>query len=279
MLAALADYVLKAEAVGYFGKGPQLVRFFGLFYSVTGLAAVLIQALARTPRARAAGPRRLGGEPPGRGRSGRSARFCAAVSLARHPSARARRRRAQLNFPRRLRAALHPVDARRRSARPSRSSTSRFDCAGKGAGAVLILVLVQPCAVARVCGAESRRRAGGRGRVPRGAPTPGGIRERARRRAATPGRGPGAGGRVLDGRLHGRQKHGRSRPAAVLRALGSAGPVQTAARAGRSGGRGHHRVPFGRPRADSRCAAATRLAIRSSSALSCRCWRGTTSCA
>ena len=43
MLAALVDYLLKAEAVGYFGKGPQLVRFFGLFYSGTSLAAVLIQ--------------------------------------------------------------------------------------------------------------------------------------------------------------------------------------------------------------------------------------------
>jgi membrane associated rhomboid family serine protease len=43
MVAALADYLLKAEAVAYFGKGPQLVRFFGLFYSLTGLAAVLIQ--------------------------------------------------------------------------------------------------------------------------------------------------------------------------------------------------------------------------------------------
>ena len=45
MLAALADYLLKAEAVAYFGQGPQLVRFFGLFYAGTGLAAVLIQAL------------------------------------------------------------------------------------------------------------------------------------------------------------------------------------------------------------------------------------------
>jgi hypothetical protein len=45
VLAALADYILKAEAVAYFGKGPQLVRFFGLFYSGTGLAAVLVQAL------------------------------------------------------------------------------------------------------------------------------------------------------------------------------------------------------------------------------------------
>lgn len=45
VLAALADYLLKAEAVAYFGRGPQLVRFFGLFYSGTGLAAVLVQAL------------------------------------------------------------------------------------------------------------------------------------------------------------------------------------------------------------------------------------------
>jgi hypothetical protein len=44
MLGALTDYLLKAEAVAYFGRGPQLVRFFGLFYSLTGLAAVVIQA-------------------------------------------------------------------------------------------------------------------------------------------------------------------------------------------------------------------------------------------
>ena len=43
LVAALADYVLKAETVASFGKGPQLVRFFGLFYSFTGLAAVLVQ--------------------------------------------------------------------------------------------------------------------------------------------------------------------------------------------------------------------------------------------
>src|SRR4051812_33552745 len=42
MVAGLADYVLKAEAVAFFGQGPQLVRFFGLFYAFTGLAAVLI---------------------------------------------------------------------------------------------------------------------------------------------------------------------------------------------------------------------------------------------
>jgi ATP:ADP antiporter, AAA family len=45
MIGALADYLLKAEAVAYFGRGPHLVRFFGLFYSATGLAAVLIQTL------------------------------------------------------------------------------------------------------------------------------------------------------------------------------------------------------------------------------------------
>jgi len=45
MLAALVDYLLKAEAVAYFGKGQPLVRFFGLFYSGTALSAVLIQAL------------------------------------------------------------------------------------------------------------------------------------------------------------------------------------------------------------------------------------------
>ena len=44
MLAALVDYLLKAEAVAYFGPGQQLVRFFGLFYAGTALAAVLVQA-------------------------------------------------------------------------------------------------------------------------------------------------------------------------------------------------------------------------------------------
>jgi ATP/ADP translocase len=44
MLAALVDYLLKAEAVAYFGRGPHLVRFFGLFYAGTALTAVLIQA-------------------------------------------------------------------------------------------------------------------------------------------------------------------------------------------------------------------------------------------
>ncbi len=44
LLGALVDYLLKAEAVVYFGRGQHLVRFFGLFYAGTGLAGVLIQA-------------------------------------------------------------------------------------------------------------------------------------------------------------------------------------------------------------------------------------------
>ena len=45
MLAALVDYLLKAQAVAYYGKGEPLVRFFGLFYAGTGSAAFLIQAV------------------------------------------------------------------------------------------------------------------------------------------------------------------------------------------------------------------------------------------
>jgi len=46
VLASLVDYLLKAEAVAYFGKGEPLVRFFGLFYAVTGFAAFFLQATA-----------------------------------------------------------------------------------------------------------------------------------------------------------------------------------------------------------------------------------------
>jgi hypothetical protein len=44
LLGTFADYLLKSEAVVYFGKGQHLVRVFGLFYCGTGLAAMLIQA-------------------------------------------------------------------------------------------------------------------------------------------------------------------------------------------------------------------------------------------
>ena len=42
-LTALVDYLLKAEAVAYFGRGPHLVRFFGVFYACTAVTAVLVQ--------------------------------------------------------------------------------------------------------------------------------------------------------------------------------------------------------------------------------------------
>ena len=44
-LAALTDYLLKAEVVSWFGKGEPLVRFFGLFYAGTALAAFSLQAV------------------------------------------------------------------------------------------------------------------------------------------------------------------------------------------------------------------------------------------
>ena len=108
MLGALVDYLLKAEAVAYFGRGPQLVRFFGLFYSGTAVVAMVVQAsLGRLALERLG----LGG------------------SVASHPAMvgaasllgfvlpspwrgilprGARHRRAQFDVPRRIRAALHP---------------------------------------------------------------------------------------------------------------------------------------------------------------------------
>lgn len=53
VVAAFVDYLLKAEAVAFFGRGDALVRFFGLFYAGTGLVAMLIQsALGRLALAR-----------------------------------------------------------------------------------------------------------------------------------------------------------------------------------------------------------------------------------
>jgi len=141
MLAALVDYLLKAEAVGYFGKGPHLVRFFGLFYAGTALAAVAIQAsLGRFVLGRLG----LGGSvathpaivgvasvlgfvlpPPWRGilpRSldvvVRSSIFRAGYELLYTPLAEATKR-----------SAKSVIDV-------------ACDCAGKGTGALLILLLV-----------------------------------------------------------------------------------------------------------------------------------------
>jgi ATP/ADP translocase len=141
MLGALADYLLKAEAVAFFGKGPDLVRFFGLFYSGTGLAAVLIQTFVGRF---ALGRLGLGG------------------SVASHPAVVGA---ASLLgfvlpspwrgiFPRAFDVVVHNstfragyellytplAEATKRSAKSLIDVAC--DCAGKGAGAVLILVLV-----------------------------------------------------------------------------------------------------------------------------------------
>ena len=141
MLAALVDYLLKAEAVGYFGKGQHLVRFFGLFYSGTALTAVVIQAaLGRFALGRlglggsvATHPAVVGAAsllgfvlpPPWRGilpRSldivVRSSTFRAGYELLYTPLAEAAKR-----------SAKSVIDV-------------ACDCAGKGVGAMLILLLL-----------------------------------------------------------------------------------------------------------------------------------------
>jgi ATP/ADP translocase len=141
MLGALVDYLLKAEAVAFFGRGHHLVRFFGLFYSATGLAALLIQAsLGRFALERL-------------GLGGSVASHAAAVGVA-----------GLLGFvlptpwrgivPRGLDAVVRNSTFRAgyellytplaESAKRSAKSVIDVacDCAGKGAGAILILLLV-----------------------------------------------------------------------------------------------------------------------------------------
>jgi hypothetical protein len=141
MVAALADYLLKAEAVAYFGKGPQLSRFFGVFYAFTGLSSALIQTfLGRL----AIGALGLGG------------------SVATHPAVVAAASVVGFVLPTPWRGILPRVldvvvrnstfrtgyellytplaEATKRSAKSIIDVAC--DCAGKGAGAVLILALV-----------------------------------------------------------------------------------------------------------------------------------------
>ncbi|HET9118927.1 MAG TPA: hypothetical protein VFN72_00210, partial [Solirubrobacterales bacterium] len=42
--AALLDYALKAQAAATYGRGAPLLRFFGLYYTATSLATLLVQA-------------------------------------------------------------------------------------------------------------------------------------------------------------------------------------------------------------------------------------------
>ena len=141
VLAALVDYRLKAEAVAYFGKGQQLVRFFGMFYSGTALTAVLIQAaLGRVALERlglggavASHPAVVGAAsvlgfvlpapwrgilPRGLDVVVRSSTFRTGYELLYTPLAEATKR-----------SAKSVIDV-------------AVDCGGKGAGAILILLLV-----------------------------------------------------------------------------------------------------------------------------------------
>ena len=139
-LAALVDYLLKAEAVSYFGKGEPLVRFFGLFYAGTALTSVLLQAsLGRVALTRLG----LGG------------------SVASHPAVVGVAALLGFVLPPPLRGILpRSLDVVVRSSifrtgyellytpiaeGAKRSAKSvidvALDCAGKGAGALLILAL------------------------------------------------------------------------------------------------------------------------------------------
>jgi hypothetical protein len=141
MVAALVDYLLKAEAVAYFGKGPQLVRFFGLFYSLTGLGGVLVQVfLGRLAIGRLGLDGSVASHPVAVGAASllgfalpspwraivprafdvvvRASMFRAGYELFYTPLAEATKR-----------SAKSIIDV-------------AIDCAGKGAAAVLILVLV-----------------------------------------------------------------------------------------------------------------------------------------
>jgi ATP:ADP antiporter, AAA family len=141
LLGALVDYLLKAETVVYFGRGQHLVRFFGLFYSATGLVSVLIQAsMGRVALARLG----LGG------------------SVASHPAVVGLFALLGFVLPAPWRGILprgFDVVVRSSTFRagyellytPLAESAKRsvkslidvaFDCAGKGAGALLILLLV-----------------------------------------------------------------------------------------------------------------------------------------
>jgi ATP/ADP translocase len=141
LLGALVDYLLKAEAVAHFGRGQHLVRFFGLFYSGTALAALLIQAsLGRVALQRlglggsvASHPAAVGAAsllgfvlpspwrgilPRGLDGVVRNSTFRAGYELLYTPLAAAAKR-----------SAKSVIDV-------------ACDCAGKGAGAMLILLLV-----------------------------------------------------------------------------------------------------------------------------------------
>ena len=214
MLAALVDYVMKAEAVAYFGKGEPLVRFFGLFYAGTGFTAFLIQAaLGRLALTRLGLAGSVASHPSG-GRRGRGPGLRPPCSVARHPRRdRSTSRCAAPSFARATSCSYTPLpEATKRSAKSIVDVA--WDCFGNAGGAALILVLTRLGAahalvavnvaavmaagaellVARRLRAGSRRGSGGRTPAP----------ERSRH---------------LDASVRARRLHGRAEP----RGAGSTG--------------------------------------------------------
>ena len=98
--------------------------------------------------------RRIGREPPDRGRRWPACSGSSAATLARHPSARPRRGRSGVGLPRRVRALYTPLPESP-SARRSRIIDVAADCLERAPAAVVILTAVAPrfpCP-----GAQSRR--------------------------------------------------------------------------------------------------------------------------
>ena len=206
----LVDYLLKAEAVRYFGKGEPLVRFFGLFYAGTGVAAVLIQStIGRTALVRLG----LGDRSPVT-RSSSARRRCSASWCRFRGGACCRAVSTSLSATRSSAPGYELLytplaEATKRSAKSIVDVAC--DCAGKGAGAGLILRARRARPEASVHGRQRGGRRGGRRRVRRRAAAAHGVRGRARGRTAPPGRGARAGAAVFHGRLHHRGGHGRAR--------------------------------------------------------------------
>ena len=208
-LAALVDYLLKAEAVAWFGKGEPLVRFFGLFYAGTALVAFLLQAtLGRTVLARIGLGGSVASHPVLVGGAG-CARLRDAGAMARHSSARPRCDGTVVDLPRRLRALLHATPRGTQSAPPKSTVDVSADCIGKGAGAAMIVLLTRLDPDVYLRRGEPRRCARGRGGARSRQAAAVAIRERTRGRAQTSGRRPPAGPATL--RLHGCRKHGGPR--------------------------------------------------------------------
>jgi AAA family ATP:ADP antiporter len=53
--AAMIDFVFKSQAVGYYGRGENLTRFFAMFYSVTGVLSLVLQMTLSSPALRRLG--------------------------------------------------------------------------------------------------------------------------------------------------------------------------------------------------------------------------------